>query len=192
MNRLKLVADTSPYWHYTLNCMMSSISSAGLGGVELWLASPHYCYVDAPEQNAARRRELKELLRQNRLEVPVFSSEQMVKYPWNIPTLAAYIKDTDRENILAAVTLLELAEAGLDIPGCVELFGGKLGHVYLEDRGGKIPGSTGEEMEGYLRALEAANFSGFVSVQISFQDCILTPDRWLRESARWLQKKKFL
>ncbi len=133
MNRLKLVAETSPYWHYTLNCMMSSISSAGLGGVELWLASPHYCYVDAPEQNAARRRELKELLRQNRLEVPVFSSEQMVKYPWNIPTLAAYIKDTDRENILAAVTLLELAEAGLDNPGCVELFGGKLGHVYLED-----------------------------------------------------------
>lgn len=40
MNRLKLVAETSPYWHYTLNCMMSSISSAGLGGVELWLASP--------------------------------------------------------------------------------------------------------------------------------------------------------
>ena len=88
MNRLKLVADTSPYWHYTLNCMMSSISSAGLGGVELWLASPHYCYVDAPEQNAARRRELKELLRQNRLEVPVFSSEQMVKYPWNIASPA--------------------------------------------------------------------------------------------------------
>ncbi|MCI8815799.1 MAG: sugar phosphate isomerase/epimerase [Angelakisella sp.] len=118
--------------------------------------------------------------------------KQTGSFVWDLPTLAAYIKDTDRENILATVTLPELAEAGLDIPGCVELFGGKLGHVYLADRGGKIPGSTGEEMEGYLRALEAANFSGFVSVQISFQDCILTPDRWLLESARWLRKKKFL
>lgn len=276
MSRLKVIAETSPYWHYTLDYMMSSISSIGFSAVELWLASPHYCYVDAPGENAARREEISGLLKQNHLEAPVFSPEQMVKYPWNIAsadpemerrsmamitgylddavalgakmvrvgtgwqhldrqreenrerslhnlrilaeegkkrgltlmvgtcgrqigsfawdlaTLAAYVKDADRENILAAVTLPELAEAGLDIPRCGELFGGKLGHIYLADRGGKVPGSTGDEMESHLRALEKAEFSGFVSVQIGFRDCILTPDRWLLESAQWLRKKNFL
>lgn len=276
MSRLKFLAETSPYWHYTLDYMMSSVASAGFGGAELWLASPHYCYVDAPAENAARRKEIKELLAKNSLEAPVFSPEQMVKYPWNIaspdpemekrsmdivtgclddavelgakavrvgtgwqhldrqsgenrerslrnlraiaaeaekrglallvgtcgrqigsfawdlPTLADYVKEIDRENVLAAVTLPELAEAGLDIPRCMELFGGRLGHVYLADRGGKVPGSTGDEMEAHLRALEAADFTGFVSVQITFRDCILTPDRWLFESARWLREKKFL
>ena len=59
MSRMKLIAETSPYWHYTLDYMMRSISAAGFPGMELWLASPHYCFAGAPEAMERRREELK-------------------------------------------------------------------------------------------------------------------------------------
>ena len=84
MSRMKLIAETSPYWHYTLDYMMRSISAAGFPGMELWLASPHYCFAGAPEAMERRREELKTLMQASGLTAPVFSPEQMVKYPWNI------------------------------------------------------------------------------------------------------------
>lgn len=276
MSRMKLIAETSPYWHYTLDYMMRSISAAGFPGMELWLASPHYCFAGAPEAMERRQEELKTLMQASGLTAPVFSPEQMVKYPWNIaspdpameekslgilsgylddavalgakmlrvgtgwqhldrqseknrerslqnlqklageaqkrgltlligtsgrqigsfawdlPSLAEYVREADRENILAAVSLPEAAEAGLPIPSCMELFGGKLGHFYLADRGGQVLGSTGDEMEGLLRSLQETGYTGYVSVQITFRDCILTPDRWLLDCAQWLRKKGFL
>lgn len=276
MNRLKLIAETSPYWHYTLDYMMSSISSVGFSEMDFWTAAPHYCYADAPKEMRERLREIRGLMRVYDLKAPVFSPEQMVKYPWNIASpdpnmekrslemvtgylddaaelgatmvrvgtgwqhlnqqneenrrrslcnlqkladqaeergltlivgtsskqvgsfakdlrsLSAYVKEVARGNVLAAVILAEIAENEMNLLECMELFEGRIGCFYLADRGGQVPGKTGDEMERLLTEIQKMDYSGYISVQISFRDCILSPDRWLMESAQWLREKGFM
>ena len=79
MNRAKIIVETSPYWHYTIDYMMSSIEAAGFSAIELWTAAPHYCFADAPEAMKGRRAEICDCAKAHGLTIPVFSPEQMVK-----------------------------------------------------------------------------------------------------------------
>jgi sugar phosphate isomerase/epimerase len=92
MNRAKIIVETSPYWHYTIDYMMSSIEAAGFSAIELWTAAPHYCFADAPEAMKGRRAEICDCAKAHGLTIPVFSPEQMVKYPWNIASPDPYME----------------------------------------------------------------------------------------------------
>ena len=233
MNRAKIIVETSPYWHYTIDYMMSSIEAAGFSAIELWTAAPHYCFADAPEAMKGRRAEICDCAKAHGLTIPVFSPEQMVKYPWNIaspdprqrsianfrelaqqaaeagltviagtsgrqigsfardlPSLKAYLEEAGMENVKAAVTLPELREAGMSYVSCRDYFEGKLGHLYLADTGGTVPGSGSADAEAFVAECDKEGYEGRLSLQISFRDCILTPDRWIFESAAWINEMK--
>lgn len=274
MNRAKIIVETSPYWHYTIDYMMSSIEAAGFSAIELWTAAPHYCFADAPEAMKGRRAEICDCAKAHGLTIPVFSPEQMVKYPWNIaspdpymekksmeivssyikdaaefgadtirigtgwqhldcsseqnrqrsianfrelaqqaaeagltviagtsgrqigsfardlPSLKAYLEEAGMENVKAAVTLPELREAGMSYVSCRDYFEGKLGHLYLADTGGTVPGSGSADVEAFVAECDKEGYEGRLSLQISFRDCILTPDRWIFESAAWINEMK--
>lgn len=271
MNGPKIIVETSPYWHYTIDYMMSSIEVAGFSAIELWAAAPHYCFADAPEAMKERCVEICDCAKTHRLTIPVFSPEQMVKYPWNIaspdpylekksmeivssyiddavkfgsdtirigtgwqhldrcseknrqrslinfrklsqkaaeagltvitgtsgrqigsfawdlPSLKAYVEETEMDNVKAAVTLPELREAGMSYVSCRDYFEGKLGHLYLADTGGTVPGSGSADAGAFIAECEREGYEGRLSLQISFRDCILTPDRWIFDSAAWLK-----
>lgn len=92
---------TSPYGHYTLEYALSSIAAAGFRNVELWAASPHYCYADyTPQERQQRREEIAALLRQNGLSMPVLYPEQMNKYTLNIAAAAPHTKKFSMDRIL--------------------------------------------------------------------------------------------
>ena len=275
MSRIKLIVETSPYWHFTLDYMMSSIEACGFREMELWAAAPHYCFADAPSAQTERLREIKERIVAHNLAVPVFSPEQCVKYPWNIASpdpsmekksmaivsryvldaaelgssvirigtgwehldarslknrersirnmrilaeaaaelnlkvivgtsgpqigsfasdirsLKKYVRDVGMNNVQAAVTFSEILDNGMTFSSCMDYFDGLLGHLYLSGTGGGVPGKDGSKAEGLLRECETERFKGYISLQITFRDCILTPDRSVFESADWLRKIGF-
>lgn len=64
---------------------------------------------------------------------------------------------------------------------------GTLGHLYLADTGGTVPGKGDGAIKDFLTECEREGYEGRLSLQISFRDCILAPDKWIFESAEWLK-----
>jgi hypothetical protein len=44
--------------------------------------------------------------------------------------------------------------------------------------------------EAFVAECDKEGYEGRLSLQISFRDCILTPDRWIFESAAWINEMK--
>ena len=69
---------------------------------------------------------------------------------------------------------------------------GCVGHVHFADKGGKILGMGGADVDSELHLLETLGYDGLVSLNITFRDCCINPDRAVFPSAKWLKKKGFL
>ena len=115
------------------------------------------------------------------------SGRQIGSFARDLPSLKAYLEEAGMENVKAAVTLPELREAGMSYVSCRDYFEGKLGHLYLADTGGTVPGSGSADAEAFVAECDKEGYEGRLSLQISFRDCILTPDRWIFDSAAWLK-----
>lgn len=271
MSHLNFCVETSPYWHYTMDYMMNSITSSGFHNMDFWAASPHYCFMDDNKENLTKRRsEIKSLMKAYELQMPVFSPEQMVKYPFNIASpntymenlsmemvfdylndtvefgakamrvgtgwqhldlldeknrerslanmqkiadraaevgiivligtsgkqigsfasnideLGKYVNTVDRPNVKAAVSVSEVIDSGSTMEECFEILGDRIGHIYLADRGGQILGKTGGNLIEALETIETHDYQGLIALQMTFRDCILTPDLGTIKSAKWL------
>lgn len=276
MKNAKLCVVTAPYWHYTLEYAMNSIASSGFSSLELWAASPHYCYADyTQEERQARRREILAMMERYGLDMPVFYPEQMNKYPLNIasaeeeirqfslervleyvddaalfgaesmllgtgwqhldapspenreravsairtvscraeergitlllepaaPVLGSFVWDLDSlvrmlhdvgcANVKACLNLALILERGESAADWYSALNGRVGHVHFAGQGGRDPGS-GSGVSGALRALDALGYTGHLSLNITFRDCCLTPDREVFRSGRWLSRQGFL
>ena len=275
MKSEKLCAVTAPYWHFTLEYAMNSIASSGFRSLELWAASPHYCYAGCtPEERGERRQEILAMMDRYGLNMPVFYPEQMNKYPlniaspeeeirrfslervleyvddgaqfgaesmllgtgwqhldapspenrdravasiravsrraedrgitlllepaspvlgsfaWDLDSLVRLLEEVDRPNVKACLDLAGILDRGESVRSWYSALGGRVGHVHFAGRGGRDPGSGGE-VSGALRALETLGYTGFLSLNITFRDCCLTPDREVFRSARWLKHQGF-
>jgi protein FrlC len=85
---------TAPYLHCTLSFALDSIAANGFTGVELWGASPHYCWDDfAPKERAAEARRITKMLRERGLRMTVFHPEQVRQYPINIAASDEYLRN---------------------------------------------------------------------------------------------------
>jgi len=84
---------TAPYLHHTLEFGLDSIAASGFQNIELWGASPHYCYNDYTQQERKERiTQIVRLLRDRGLSMPVFYPEQMRQYTINIASPDPYIQ----------------------------------------------------------------------------------------------------
>lgn len=104
---------TSPYGHFTLEYALASIAASGFRHVELWAASPHYCYADYTDQERmARREEIAAQLAEHHLDMPVLYPEQMNKYPLNIASASPYIRPFSMNRIFEYIQDARYFHAG--------------------------------------------------------------------------------
>ena len=84
---------TTHYQQHTLEYALDSIAANGFRNVELWGASPHYCYDDyTPSGRNARVQEICRMLKSRWLKMPVFTPEQLRQYTINIASADAYVQ----------------------------------------------------------------------------------------------------
>ena len=84
---------TTHYQQHTLEYTLDSIAANGFRNVELWGASPHYCYDDyTPSGRNARVQEICRMLKSRGLKMPVFTPEQLRQYTINIASSDTYVQ----------------------------------------------------------------------------------------------------
>ncbi|MCI8513835.1 MAG: sugar phosphate isomerase/epimerase [Lachnospiraceae bacterium] len=85
---------TAPYLHHTLEFALDSIAANGFTQVELWGASPHFCWDDyTKSERVFRIQEIRRMMKERGLRMSVFHPEQVRQYPINIASPDAYLRE---------------------------------------------------------------------------------------------------
>ena len=109
-------------------------------------------------------------------------------FVWNLESLGQYLQAVSMPNVKACIHLLD----AIGNTPWFDQFKGSLGLVHFSDLGGKTLGIGGADICGALHWLENSGYDGLTSLEITFRDCCVDPDRAVFSSAKWLKRNGFL
>lgn len=107
------------------------------------------------------------------------------RYPLRTAADAVAVLDkVGRANLTLLADLYHLAVNGDDLDAVVAAHAGRIGHVQVADAPGRgEPGSGELDLDGYLAALEAAGYAGYVGLEYK-------PTSESRSSLDWLPRER--
>lgn len=120
------------------------------------------------------------------------SSKVTGTFIWNLTGLQGFLKDVDMPNVKACLNTTLVMDSENSLEEWLTALKDQVGHIHFADKGGQTLGKGGADVAAQLRLLEKLNYGGLVSLNISFRDCCVNPDRAVFASAKWLETNKFM
>ena len=117
------------------------------------------------------------------------AAPQTGTFAWDLGSLVRLLKDVDRENVKACLDLSSILDGADRVERWYKMLEGNVGHIHFADKGGRAPEDGGVLLMDELEQLERLGYNGTASVNITFRDCCLVPDRQIFLCGQWLKER---
>lgn len=200
MNKYPLnIASADPFIRqFSLERVLEYVEDAVEFGAGAMMLGTGWQHLDAPkEENYQRAVESIRLVsdKAKQAGIRLFiepAARTLGSFAWDLPSLKKLLEDVDRENVMACMDLAAVLDAGDSVIDWYTALEGKVGHIHFADKGGRVPGTNDGDVASALRALENLGYDGLLSLNITFRDCCLVPDRVVFATGKWLKHQELL
>lgn len=167
-------------------------------GAESMALSAGWQHMDTPEQENYHRsvmavKKLSERAGELGLTLLIEPGNRITgTFIWNLGALRHFLEDVNMPNVKACLNTVVSMDGEASLKEWLNELEGRIGHIHFADAGGKTLGDGSADIERQLHLLEMLDYEGMVSLNITFRDCCINPDRAVFKSAKWLERNGFL
>lgn len=197
MNKYALnIAAAAPYTKtFSMDRILEYIDDAKFWGAQSMLLGTGWHHLDDPgpekyQRSVAAIRQAAEYAAGQGITLLIEpAAPQTGTFAWDLGSLVRLLKDVDRENVKACLDLSSILDGTDRVERWYKMLEGNVGHIHFADKGGRAPEDGGVLLMDELEQLERLGYNGTASVNITFRDCCLVPDRQIFLCGQWLKER---
>lgn len=197
MNKYTLnIAAAAPYTKtFSMDRILEYIDDAKFWGAQSMLLGTGWHHLDDPgpekyQRSVAAIRQAAEYAAGQGITLLIEpAAPQTGTFAWDLSSLVRLLKDVDRENVKACLDLSSILDGADRVERWYKMLEGNVGHIHFADKGGRAPEDSGVLLMDELEQLERLGYNGTASVNITFRDCCLVPDRQIFLCGQWLKER---
>lgn len=197
MNKYALnIAAAAPYTKtFSMDRILEYIDDAKFWGAQSMLLGTGWNHLDDPgpekyQRSVAAIRQAAEYAAGQGITLLIEpAAPQTGTFAWDLSSLVRLLKDVDRENVKACLDLSSILDGADRVERWYKMLEGNVGHIHFADKGGRAPEDGGVLLMDELEQLERLGYNGTASVNITFRDCCLVPDRQIFLCGQWLKER---
>ena len=190
------IAAAAPYTKtFSMDRILEYIDDAKFWGAQSMLLGTGWHHLDDPgpekyQRSVAAIRQAAEYAAGQGITLLIEpAAPQTGTFAWDLSSLVRLLKDVDRENVKACLDLSSILDGADRVERWYKMLEGNVGHIHFADKGGRAPEDGGVLLMDELEQLERLGYNGTASVNITFRDCCLVPDRQIFLCGQWLKER---